>query len=45
MSTNSDDHTIVKHNDYQEVEVDYALALSHPLRGIHSRRSNPRSWT
>ena len=24
MSTNSDDHTIVKQNDYQEVEVDYA---------------------
>ena len=24
MSTNSDDHTLVKHNDYQEIEVDYA---------------------
>ena len=24
MSTNSDDHTLVKQNDYQEVEVDYA---------------------
>ena len=24
MSTNSDDHTLVKHNDYQEVEADYA---------------------
>ena len=24
MSTNSDNHTLVKHKDYQEVEVDYA---------------------
>jgi len=24
MSTNSDDHTLAKHNDYQEIEVDYA---------------------
>ena len=24
MSTNADNHTIVKQNDYQEVEVDYA---------------------
>ena len=24
MSTNSDDHTLVKQNDCQEVEVDYA---------------------
>jgi len=24
MSTNSDDHALVKHNDYQEVEIDYA---------------------
>jgi hypothetical protein len=23
MSTKSDDHTLVKQNDYQEVEVDY----------------------
>ena len=42
MSTNSNDHTIVKQNDYQEVKVDYADPESPTQRDPTSGRSSPR---
>ena len=40
MSTNSDDNTLVKQNDYQEVEVEYADPESPTQRDPPTQRDS-----